>query len=179
MFSDLAVFLPAFERAFSAFRIALSEVLSTALNISSADRCSSTAGPFCCSFASFFSLFASFRASFDGLLSLLSLLPAACSTIPTSPFVGTVSCVRGLVPGSLAKFFNLLASLRSSLEGLLPLSSPLPTASLETSSRLLFLDFLVWSCRSLDAALTGASIIAGMWALVWSEVVYNQRKGCG
>ncbi len=94
VFPDLADFFPAFNCAFSAFRVALSEDMSTSLTPSLfADNDSATAVPFPCSFASFFNLLVSFRASFESLLSLVSPLAAIFPISPTIPFIGRASLV--------------------------------------------------------------------------------------
>ena len=140
-FSVPAVFLSLFKRAFSAFPSALSEAPSSPLTCVKPGRCSATGGPFPGSLASFFDLFASFRASFERLPKLL--FPLATKFSPAlAPLVDKGSSIL-CTPGSLANFLSLFASLRSSFEGLLPLSSPLPTVLIGPSSRLLFFDFLV------------------------------------
>ena len=132
-----------FNSVFSALRVALSEAASVPLTLLLTDRCSATSRPLSCSLASFFDLFDSFRASFESLPILFSPSAAAVSTSPTPQVVGRTSSIPWPAPGSLANFFSLFASLRSSLEGSLLPSSPLPTKSFGKSSCVLFFDFFV------------------------------------
>ena len=171
-FSVLAIFSSLFKRAFSAFRSALSEAPSTLLICLTTGRCSATGGPFSCSLASFFNLFASFRASFRRLPSLLFPLATKFFAALAS-LVDRGSSILCSAPGSLANFLSLFASLRSSFEGLLPPSSPLPTGLSGPSSRLLFFDFLVCSFPSIGTALSNASVMAGFLTSLWSSTNFG------
>ena len=158
--SNLDAFFSACSRAFSAFRLDSSEALSTPLTPVAADRLSATGSPFSCSFGSLFNLLASFRASFESLPSLLCPLVAAFPKTLASLSLGEYSFPSWPARGALANLFSLFASLLSSFEGLLPRSSPLSTAILDPSSRLLFFELFVRSSLSVNAALVGACVIA-------------------
>ena len=159
-FSVLTVFLSLFKRAFFAFRSAFSELPSSPLTCLTAGRCSATEGTVSCSLASFCDLFASFRASFERLPTLLLSSASTFATALASLGSDKGSSVLCPAPGSLAIFLSLFASLRSSFEGLLPPSSPLPTGLSAPSFRLLFFEFLGFSFPSVDAAFSNASVMA-------------------
>ena len=172
-FSVLTVFLSLFERAFSAFRSGFSEVPSSPLVGLTAGMCSATEGTFPCSLASFLVLFASFRASFERLFTLLSPLEIDFSTALALLDFDKGSSVFCPAPGSLANFLSLFASLRSSFEGLLPPSSPLTTGLSGPSSRLLFFDFLVYLLPSIGATMSNASVMAGLLASLSSSTNFG------
>ena len=172
-FSALTLFLPLFKRAFSAFRSAFSEVPSSPLTCLTSGIRSATKGTFPCSLTSFLDLFASFRASFERLSTLLFPFATNFSTALVSRDFDKGSSVLCPAPDSLANFLSLFASLRFSFEGLLPPSSPLPTGLSGPSSRLLFFDFFVYSFPSIGATLSNASVMVGLLASLSSSTNFG------